>query len=377
MEMKDMDMAALEQRIAAIKEEAQLLGETDEDLTMLEALKEEREAIDQEIETRRAAEAERRKAAEDIIKGAGETKDAAPNNERKDSIMEIMEIRKSQAYIDAFASYIKTGNDAECRALLTDNVSGGSVPVPVFVSEIIADQLRQSRIMSRVRKTYAKGNVKVGFEVSAPTATVHAEGSGEHPEEELVLGIVNLVPETLKKWVSISDEALDTMSGEDYLRYIYTEIGRKIIKAEEDKVVAAILAAPQTATPAAPAVAKLTASTPAVSDFINARALLTAEASDLVIIATPAQYAQYKTLAIAAGFAFDPFEGIEVLFNDTATMPIIGDLSGVQANYPNGDEIQYKYDDTTLMTSDLVRVLGRKPVAIGVVGNLYFAKIGA
>lgn len=29
------------------------------------------------------------------------------------------------------------------------------------------------------------------------------------------------------------------------------------------------------------------------------------------------------------------------------------------------------------MTSDLVRVLGRKPVAIGVVGNKYFAKIGA
>ena len=80
-------------------------------------------------------------------------------------------------------------------------------------------------------------------------------------------------------------------------------------------------------------------------------------------------------LALGGSFAFDPFEGIEVLFSDYATAPIIGDLSGVLANYPNGDNVQFKYDDATLMTSDLVRILGRKPVAIGVVGNNYFAKI--
>ena len=112
-----------------------------------------------------------------------------------------------------------------------------------------------------------------------------------------------------------------------------------------------------------------------LTDLINARALLTSEASDLVIIATPADYAAYKALSLAGSFAFDPFEGIEVLFSDYATAPIIGDLSGVLANYPNGDNVQFKYDDATLMTSDLVRILGRKPVAIGVVGNNYFAKI--
>jgi hypothetical protein len=140
-------------------------------------------------------------------------------------------------------------------------------------------------------------------------------------------------------------------------------------------VVDAILAAPQTATATAPAVQKLTITNKGASDFINARALLTSEASDLVIIMTPADYAAYKTLALGGSFAFDPFEGIEVLFSDYATAPIIGDLSGVMANYPNGDNVQFKYDDATLMTSDLVRILGRKPVAIGVVGNNYFAKI--
>lgn len=369
MEIKEMSIDALEAR------KAEIAAELDNEGADLDALETEVRSINEELEARKAAETKRTEIRKAVAAGEGKTIKKPVKEERK---MTLDEIRSGKEYIEAYAKYVKTGKDTECRALLSDNVTTplvGSVPVPTFVEGIVAEQLRASEIMRRVRKTYAAGNVKVGFEVSAPIATVHAEGSGEQAEEELVLGIVNLVPETLKKWVSISDEALDSMSGEAYLRYIYSELGRKIIKAEEKMVIDAILAAPQTATATAPAVKQLSVTSASVSDFINARALLTSEASDLVIIVTPAQYAQYKTLALAASFAFDPFEGITVLFSDEATAPIIGDLSGVLANYPNGDEIQYKYDDRTLMTSDLVRVLGRKPVAIGVVGNNYFAKI--
>lgn len=368
----DIKTATIEEMEARKAEISTLLDSEDADLDALEA---EVRSINEELETRRAAAAKKDEIRKAVAAGAGKTVEKI----EEDKNMDIKQIRDSQAYIEAFANYVKTGDDKECRALLSDNVTSplvGSIPVPTFVEGIIAEQLRESEIMRRVRKTYAKGNVEIGFEVSAPIATVHEEGDDPQAEEELVLGIVKLVPETLKKWVSISDQALDSMSGEAYLRYVYEEISRKIIKAEEKMVVDAILAAPQTATATAPAVAKLTITQAAVSDFINARALLTSEASDLVIICKPADYAAYKTLALSAGFAFDPFEGITVLFSDYATLPIIGDLSGVLANYPNGDAVQFKYDDTTLMTSNLVRVLGRKPVAIGVVGNLYFAKIG-
>ncbi len=371
MEIKNMTVEQIEARKAEI---GTLIDSENADID-LDALETEVRSINEELETRRAAAAKKVEIREAVAAGAGKTVEKI----KEDRKMDIKEIRDSKAYIEAFANYVKTGSDKECRALLSDNVTSplvGSVPVPSFVEGIVAEQLRESEIMRRVRKTYSKGNVKVGFELSAPIATVHAEGGDPQTEEALQLGIVTLVPQTLKKWVSISDEALDSMSGEAYLRYIYEEISRKIIKAEEKMVVDAILAAPQTATATAPAVAKLTITAAAVSDFINARALLTSEASDLVIIATPADYAAYKTLALSAGFAFDPFEGIRVLFSDYATMPIIGDLSGVLANFPNGDEVQFKYDDATLMTSDLVRVLGRKPVAIGVVGNNFFAKIG-
>lgn len=349
----------------------------------LDALKAEAEEIRAELDARQAAaeEAEKRAAEE---KARQEARDAVAHGAGKEiktfegeKTMTNNEIRNSAEYIDAFARYVKTEDDKEVRSLLTENVSG-TVPVPTFVEGIIAEAYKASPIMSRVRKTYAKGNVKVGFEYGAPLAEFHTEGSDEPVEEEnLLLGIVTLQPATLKKWVSLSDETLDSMTGESLLRYLYSEIARQIVKAEEKAVIDAILAAPQTADGTHPAVAKFVAATPAVGDFINARARVSAAAGDLCIICTPAQYAQYKSLAIGAGFAFDPFEGLPVLFSDYATAPIIGDLGGVLANYPNGDEVQFKYDDTTLMTSDLVRVLGRKPVAIGVVGNLWFCKITA
>ena len=223
----------------------------------------------------------------------------------------------------------------------------------------------------------AAGNVKVGFEISAPAASQLSEGHEAITEEALTLGIVNLVPKTYKKFVQISDEALDSMSGEAYLSYIYDEVARGIIKAEENAVVAAILAAPQTATASAPAVAKTGSAAGSIDDFIQARALLSSAASDLVIICTPAQYASYRSLQMSASYAVDPFDGLEVLFSDAATAPIIGDLSGVMMNLPKGSAVEFKYDDKTLMTSDIVKILGRQPAAIGVVGNLFFAKVAA
>ena len=167
------------------------------------------------------------------------------------------------------------------------------------------------------------------------------------------------------------------MAGEDYLRYIYDEVARGIIKAEENAVVAKILAAPQTATASRPAVAKTGSAAGAITDFVNARALLSSAAEDLVLIMTPAQYATYRGLQMGATYAVDPFDGLEVLFNDTVTAPIIGDLSGVMMNLPKGESIEFKYDDRTRMKLDLVDILGRQPAAIEVVGNKFFAKVSA
>ena len=369
MELNTMTIEQLEARQAEITE---LINNPEANLDELES---EARAIKEELEARKAqakAQAENRAK---VAAGAGETTKTFDSGVKK--TMTINEIRNSAEYIEAFANYVKTGDDAECRSLLTDNLNGGTVPVPTFVGEIVAERLKASKILSRVRKMNARGNVKVGFEISAPAAAVHVENGAAMAEEELTLGIVTLIPKTYKKWVAISDEALDTMSGEAYLRYIYDEVARGLIKARENAVVAAILAAPQVATATAPAVAKTGTAAGAIDDFINARALLSSAAENLVIICTPAQYATYRSLQLGASYAVDPFDGLEVLFNDTVTAPIIGDLYGVMENLPKGDAVDFKLDDKTRMKQDLVDVLGRQPAAIGVVGNLWFAKVSA
>lgn len=354
---------------------SQIAVETAEaDTETLDALNAELDSIEERKSILKKEIEETRKAAEEVASGAG--KEIEVRNEEKK--MSNIEIRNSAEYIEAFAKYVKTGNDKECRSLLSDNVSGGVVPVPEFVAGIVSERLKASPILARVRKMYAAGNVKVGFEISAPAAGTHTEGSTTPvAEEELSLGIVHLVPTTYKKWVSISDEALDTMSGEAYLRYIYDEVARGIVKAEENAVVAKILAAPQTATASAPAVAKTGSAAGAITDFVDARALLSSAAENLVLIMTPAQYATYRGLQMGANYGVDPFDGLTVLFNDTVTAPIIGDLSGVMMNLPKGEAIEFKYDDRTRMKLDLVDILGRQPAAIEVVGNKFFAKVSA
>ena len=119
--------------------------------------------------------------------------------------MEI-EVRNTNEYLDAYATYIKTGEDKECRALLSEN-GGGTVAVPAIVSDIVKTAWDKEGIMSLVKKSFIAGNLKVGFEISAEGAVIHAEGTSAPKEEDLVLGTASLVPESIKKWITISDEA--------------------------------------------------------------------------------------------------------------------------------------------------------------------------
>lgn len=367
MELKNMSSEELEMR------KAEIAGMVDSEDADLDALTEEVRSINEELQERKNAEAKKEEIRNAVSEGNGEEVESIDLIEEKKT-MDNMEIRNTREYINAFAKYVRTEDDRECRALLTENVSG-TLPVPEFVYGIVSKEIASSEILNRARHMNAKGNLKVGFEISAPAAEAHTEGDEAIDEEALTLGVVEIVPQMLKKWVSISDEALDLANGEEYLRYIYEEVARGIVRAKEDAIVAAILAAPQTATSSAPAVAKTGSAAGALDDFVNGRALLSSAARDLCIICTPAQYATYRSLQMAAQYGVDPFDGLPVLFNDTVTAPIIGDLKGVMVN--EASDIQLKFDDKTLMTEDLVRILGRQYVGIAVVGEKFFAKVSA
>lgn len=369
-EIKVADAGALEIRSAEILTE---MEENKDNAELLEERAKEAEAIEARKLELVKAEEERRALADKVASGkVGDTKESFDMEEEK---MNNLEVRNSNEYVEAFAGYIRTGKDAECRSLLTETVSG-SVPVPEFVEGIITTAWDEMPLLSKVTRTNFAGNVKVGFELSATGAVVHTEGAEAPAEETLVLGIVNMVPSTLKKWITISDEALE-QNPVSLLEYVYREVAHKIFKAAEDMIVTKILAAPQVATSSAPSVGKVTITNPGLGDVIDAEALLSDEATNLYVIASKATEAKYRKLAQAANYAVDPFQGMEVLNNDTvgADTIIVGDLKGIQANFVNGNDITFKYDDLSLAEKDLVKIVGRLPIAIEVVADKRFAKV--
>ncbi len=300
--------------------------------------------------------------------------------------MTNMEVRKSLEYAEAWANYIKTGDDKECRALLTENVGAGSIPVSAYAEDRVRTAWNREGIMSRVRKTYLKGNVKIGFEVSAGDATIHTEASNSAvSEESLVIGVVNLVPKSIKKWISISDEVYD-LKGTAFLDYVYDELTYRIAKKAADTLIADIEACGTTSTTGAPAVPKITSTTINVGLVAQAMANLSDEAANPAVMMNKATWGAFKAAQAANGYNYDPFEGLPVLFNDSitafsaattgVTYAIVGDLGlGAQANFPNGDEIEIKFDDKTLMEKDLIRILGREYVGLGIVAPNAFVKI--
>ena len=349
-------------------------------------LLEERQNILAEIEKAEAHIAEEKRAMENVIANR-QTKEV---EEMENSKMADIEMRNTPEYIEAYANYIKTGDATECRTALTSTNDTtpngtGTVAVPDFVYDIVKTAWNREGIMSRVRKSYLKGNLKVGFEISGGDAAIHAEGDNAVSEESLVLGTVTLTPQSIKKWISISDEVMD-LRGEAFLEYIYDELAYRIAKKAADQVVAGIQACGTVSTTTSVAVPKLTASSAALGDIAQAMALLSDEAANPVVIMNKATWGTYKALQAAGNYGYDPFEGLDVVFNNSVTAysaattgvtyAIVGDLDhGALANFPNGEEIEFKFDDLTDMTKDLVRVLGREYVGIGIVAPNAFVKI--
>lgn len=370
-EIMTLDIEALETRMNEIKS----LIETNDKSADFEALSLEIDAIK---ERKKAIAEETRKSDIQSVINEVDTTDATitmPQEERK--MTDVKEIRASKEYMDAFASYVKTGDDTECRALLTELVSG-TVPVPSIVDDYISTAWNDNDILSLVSKSYIPGIVRIGFELSATGAAVHVEGAEAPAEEELALGVVELKPVSFKKWISISDEAID-LKGEAFLRYIYDELAHQIAKAVADGLVTAILAAPSTATSTAVAVPVVNAD-PALGIVSEAMSQLSDRASNPVVIINKKSYGTLKAIAYAANYPVDFFEGLTVKFNDKLTAigsassgdayMIVGDFGvGVRANFPNGEEITTKYDDLSLAEADLVKIVGREYVALGLVAS--------
>ena len=324
------------------------------------------EAIKAELEARKEAAAKAEEARKAVENGAGETTEKHEEEKR----MEVSEIRNTPEYINAYANYIKTGRDTECRdVLLSLNASaGGQLPVPDMLESIIKTAWEKNDFLSHVRKTYFRGNVRVPFELSATGAFVHAEGTTGLTEEAITIGIVELKPENIKKWIRISDEAID-LGGEDFLRYIYDEITYRILKELVAQLVADVTGASASngTDHIGVPVVKIA---PGTMVLANAATNLSEEATDLCVVMNRLTEAKFNTAYATGAFAINPFDGFTKVYcsalpaydaaSENDCYAIVGDLKGLQVNYPAGEGVVIKWDDLSLAEDDLVKVVGRQ-----------------
>ena len=348
--------------------QAEIAGMSTEEATTedIEARAGELEAIRDELQARANAAAKAEAERQAVADGAGETREEHKEEKR----MEISEIRNSPEYLEAYANYIKTGRDQECRdVLLSKNAAAsGQVPVPDMLEEIIKTAWEKNDFLSHVKKTYFRGNLRVPFELSATGAWVHAEGTTGLTEEAITIGIVELKPENIKKWIRISDEAI-SLGGEAFLRYIYDEITYRILKELVAQLVADVTGASASNSSSAIGVS-VSKVAPGVMTLPNAATNLSEEATDLCVVLNRLTEAKFNTAYSQGNFAINPFAGFTKVYcsalpafdaaNENDCYAIVGDLKALQVNYPEGEGVVIKWDDLSLAEDDLVKVVGRQ-----------------
>lgn len=362
MEIREMQMSDIEQRSAEIEE---LLKSEDADIDSLSAEV-------QELESRKAeilAEVEQRK--QEMAEALKTAKDVEEIPQERTNKMDIKELRNTPEYIDAFAEYIK-GNDKQMRNLMaeyradsdpshatplfSENVNAvGVVALPSIVEDRIWTDWDKSPILSRVRKVFVKGNYRVGYEASATGAVIHTEGADAPAQEQLTLAYVNFVANYVKKWIRVSDTVL-ALRGEAFLNYLYDEFGHQIAIAIENAIVSELTTSTLTAQ-----VTNTLDSTAVMAGF----ARLSDEATNPVAIMSKARYAAILNERTTAGAKIDdPFNGMEVLFNNTLTNGIlVVDLDGVIVNFPEGMDFKFIFDDKSLAEADLIKIVGKVMMA--------------
>ena len=337
----------------------------------IEARATELEAIKAELEARRQAAKAAEEARKAVENGAGKTTEK--NVEEKK--MDLLELRGTPEYMDAYAKYLKgeirnEKDDAEIRSLLTTNATAatGYVPVPTLVDDIVRHAWESEEILAHVKKTGFKGNVKVAFELSADGAYIHPEGSSAPTEEAITLGIVEIKPVNIKKWISISDEMMET-TGEGFVRYVYEELAYQVMKKLSYEIIGDVKNCAYTTNQSTAVGIPVLKKDPAIDTIVEAVSLLSDEAQNLCVVLNPLSKPAFFAAYAAGNFAVDPFQNLPVYFSraldaittasENGVYGIVGDLSAIQVNFPNGEDMKLINDPYSLAEKDLLKIVGR------------------
>lgn len=391
-----MNLEQIEERKKELAAEIEKANTSEE----IKKLQEEVRKLNEEKKKIEEAAKEKRNLLEEVAKGKGEKIEGGENlkmtkEERSEKLKKLL---SSEEYENAYAEDIKYNTTKNTRALLTELVTGGTVPVPTYLEDRINTNWESNEIYNLVNKTYFKGVAKIPFELSATGADIHEEGAAAPNEEELSLGTVEIKPATIKKWITISTEALE-LKGREFLDYIYDEIEYRIIKKLANVIVTKIINTPTTATTTTASITVTrVARDVTFADLIAAMGDISAEAKNIVYVMNRKTfYGKVINLTASTGQPiFTPIAengeikpnifGHPVVFSDDLlehdgtttheTDIIVGDLSGVTLNHSGADRnVNFVTDPYSLAEDDLVKIVGKLMANAEVTRDKFFTKI--
>lgn len=374
-EIKTMTLEEIEERRKAIAEEIPTA-----DAERLTAINAELDAIEERKKEIKTQAEERAKAVEEVLNAPAANPIIEKREEKK---MTDREFRSTPEYVDAYVAYVKSGYDVKefekrmpqggDNVLKTENSTGGTIAVPTYVEDRINTAWENNELMRRVRRTFLPGNVKVGVEVIADGAVIHTEGGEAISAEALEIAFVNLVPEYIKKMVKVSHTALE-LTGTAFLDYLYDEIEYQLMLKVCDEILDAIMSSSYVSSYIAAGTSLTTA------DIINAEGNLAGDAKP-ILITDRANAAALKAAALSAGYAYDPFDGLEVIYmggfgnTSNATLGVLVDPNAIQVNFPDGAEPKFIFDEYTEADKNVVRIIGRIQAAMALVSTGKAVKI--
>ena len=310
-----------------------------------------------------------------LTKTVAPTEVEARAEEIKTDIYDTPEYR--QAWVDA----IRTGDERKVRAMATTN---DNVPVPTIWQNYVETAWYNYGKFSRlVNKTYIQGYLSIPFEAEADDAVIHTEGTAQPAEEEIPLGLIELKPAMIKKWISMTDELM-AMTADDFMRYLADElVYRVVLKLDNGIINGALDTNGKGVVGIVNNANTLTAANGTLSfNVLNAGIADLVTFDNLTVAMNPKTFfdgfmgltdlQQRPIYQIAADNTGKPqyyVNGIRVEF--TQALPaysaasagdvwaIAGDFRGYRLNLPEGEMVRTLFDPYTLAREDKAIMVGR------------------
>lgn len=124
------------------------------------------------------------------------------------------DILSSEEYKNAWVESIKRNDVTIAQKVLRDDpvlglaTTNDNVPVPtIWQSYVETAWYNYGKFSRLVNKSYAQGYLAIPYEASASDAVIHTEGADAPTEEEIVLGLIELKPAMIKKWINCASFA--------------------------------------------------------------------------------------------------------------------------------------------------------------------------